>query len=119
MSDLTAERINRKHTRYRCNQRLCVRYRIDRQEFIAYGRCTEVGRGGIGAEMPAGELPIGQAVRLEITLSAKAEPIRLTGHVKSRRGAHYGFQFVETGGPGTSLLGVLFQADTVISSKVI
>ena len=65
MSDQSAERINRKHTRYRCNQRLCVRYRIDRQEFIAYGRCTEVGRGGIGAEMPAGELPIAQAVRLD------------------------------------------------------
>src|SRR5690242_10117598 len=119
MQEQTTLRIGRKHARYRCNQKLCVRYRVEKQDFIAYGRCTEIGTGGIGAEIPAGELPIGQPVRLEVIMSARAEPIRLNGQVKSRNGTHYGFQFAATGAPGAAMLRALFQADTVISSRVV
>ena len=96
----------RKHLRYRCNQKLCARYRIDGQDFIAYGRCTTVGMGGIGAFLAA-ELPLGQIASLEISLSTSGIPQQFKAQVKNRRGSNYGFQFLEMperAGPGLRLL---------------
>jgi len=103
----------RKHLRYRCNQRLCARYRIDGQEFIAYGRCTMVGKGGIGAFIPA-ELPLGQIASIEISLSQNGIPQQFKAQVKNRRGSNYGFQFLEVperAGPG---LRQLFQPSAAV-----
>lgn len=100
---------NRKHQRYRCNQRLCVRYRVNGQQFIAYGRCTMVGKGGIGALMPAVELEVGQEVSLEITVSTPAAPGMLKAHVKSRQGSTYGFEFLSSDSRATATLQDLFR----------
>jgi hypothetical protein len=98
----------RKHVRYRCNQKLCARYRIDGQEFIAYGRCTMVGLGGIGAFLSA-ELPLGQVASLEISLSANGLPQQFKAQVKNRRGSNYGFQFLEVAERAGPALRFLFQ----------
>jgi hypothetical protein len=106
-------KIGRKHLRYRCNQRLCVRYQCNGQQFIAYGRCTIVGKGGIGASMPAVELEIGQVVSLEISISGPAAPGVLRAQVKSRSGSTYGFQFLSTAVQSTATLRKLFQPDAL------
>jgi len=101
----------RKHLRYRCNRRLCVRYRASGQQFIAYGRCTTVGRGGLGAMMPAVELEIGQIVSLEISLATPAAPGVLKAQVKSRQGSTYGFQFLAADSRATAALHDLFRPE--------
>jgi hypothetical protein len=98
----------RKYPRYRCNQKLCARYRIDGQYFIAFGRCTTVGKGGIGAFLTA-ELPLGQVASLEISLSASGVPQPVKAQVKNRRGQNYGFQFVELPERASAGLRLLFQ----------
>jgi hypothetical protein len=103
----------RKHVRYRCNQRLCARYRIDGQEFIAYGRCTVVGKGGIGAFLPA-ELPLGQVASLEISLAQAGVPQQLKGQVKNRNGSNYGFQFLEVPERAGAALRSLFQPQAAV-----
>jgi len=120
MSIPTVQKTGRKNARYRCNQKLCVRYRANQQEFITYGRCTEVGRGGIGAELPAAvQLAAGQEVRLELTIDGPADKVTLKAQMKGRTGAHYAFQFLETNGPAAAMLQTLFQPDAVMSHKVI
>lgn len=104
---------NRKHQRYRCNQKLCVRYRNHGQQFIAYGRCNMVGKGGIGASMPAAQLEIGQEVALEITVSTPAAPVVLRARVTSRHGSTYGFQFAATDGQATATLQDLLRNEEV------
>ena len=108
-------RIQRKYLRYRCNQRLCVRYRIDGQDFIAYGRCTVVGEGGIGALLPAADLEIGQVVSLEVSLSTPAAPRPFKAQLKNRHGSKCGFQFMESDGRAAAMLGGLFQPDAVMA----
>jgi len=111
-------RPDRKNIRYRCNQRLCVRYRAEGQEFIAYGRCTIVGRGGIGALLPGVELELGQVVTLEIALSTPAAPSVLRAQLKNCRGQNYGFQFLEGDGRVAAVLEVLFRPEEVVAFTV-
>ena len=118
MTNPAAARTQRRFLRYRCNQRLCVRYRLDGQEFIAYGRCNIVGRGGIGAQLPAVELEIGQVVSLEIALSTSAAPTVLKAQVKNRQGLNYSFQFLEADGRAAAQLQVLFKPEAVAAYTV-
>jgi hypothetical protein len=108
----------RKHQRYRCNQRLCVRYRAQGQQFIAYGRCNMVGKGGIGAMMPAVEMEIGQVVSLEIALLTPAAPGLLKAQVTSRQGFTYGFQFLAADGRATATLQDLFRPEDIAAFAV-
>jgi len=119
MSIPAAPKPGRKNARYRCNQKLCVRYRAKQQEFITYGRCTVVGRGGIGAELPsAAQLANGQEVRLELTVDGPTTKVILKAQVKGRSGAHYAFQFLEKEGHAAAMLEALFLAEEVMSYKV-
>jgi hypothetical protein len=119
MSNPIIQKTGRKNARYRCNQKLCVRYRAKQQEFIAYGRCTEVGRGGIGAELPGAlQLAAGQDVRLELTIDGPSDKVILKAQVKDRNGTHYSFQFQEKEGPAAAMLQTLFQPDAVMSHRV-
>ncbi|HXW16604.1 MAG TPA: PilZ domain-containing protein [Terriglobia bacterium] len=111
MTNEQRKHAGRKHLRYRCNRRLCVRYRANGQQFIAYGRCTIVGRGGIGAMMPAVELEIGQIVSLEISLATPAAPGVLKAQVKSHQGSTYGFQFLAADSRATAALHDLFRPE--------
>jgi hypothetical protein len=111
MTNEQKTRPGRKHLRYRCNRKLCVRYRSNGQQFIAYGRCTIVGRGGIGAMMPAVELEIGQIVSLEISLATPAASGVLKAQVKSRQGSTYGFQFLAADSRATAPLHDLFRPE--------
>jgi PilZ domain len=108
-----APRTERRYIRYGCDQRLCIRYRTDAHDFIAYGRCTVVGKGGIGSVLPAVELEIGQVVSVEISLSTPAAPSALKAQVKNRHGFSYGFQFLESDGRAAAMLGPLFRPEAV------
>lgn len=118
MSTETPPKRYRKLARYRCNQKLCVRYRIEGQEFIAYGRCTEVGSGGIGAEIQSSAIPVDQTVRLEISMAHSAAPVALKAEVRGRQGTHYAFKFLDAEAPRAALLRPLFTPDAVMSYKV-
>jgi hypothetical protein len=102
-------RPQRRYPRYRCNQRLCVRYRLDGRELIAYGRCTVVGKGGIGALLTA-DLPLGQVAHLEIALPSAPAPRALKAQVKNRSRSNYGFQFMEVDERAIAVLLPLFQS---------
>src|SRR5258708_22554972 len=101
----------RKHARYRCDQRLCVRYRTQDQDVIAYGRCTVAGKGGIDALLTKAELEVGEEVALEIVLSQAAGTVALNARVKNRRGRNHGFEFLENAGRVTVTLKPLFQPE--------
>src|SRR5215471_12565928 len=85
----------RKFPRYRCNQKLRIRYRVDNCDQLAFGRCTMVGKGGIGAVIAA-ELALGQVVQLELAIPTNPASRALKAQVKNRKGSNYGFQFLET-----------------------
>jgi|SRR5205807_6903798 len=109
----THARVERKYIRYGCDQRLCVRYHTEGQDFAVYGRCTVVGKGGIGSLLPAAELEIGQVVSVEISVSAPAAPGSLKAQVKNRHGSSYGFQFLESDGRAAATLAPLFRPEAV------
>jgi len=104
----------RKYLRYRCHQNLSVRYRFEGQDVMVFGRCTVVGKGGIGALLSATQLEIGQDVILEITVSRMAATVALKARVKDRHGLSHGFEFLENSGRVTVSLKPLFQDDAVI-----
>lgn len=104
---------NRKFPRYKCQQRLFVRYRANGHDAIVCGRCTVVGKGGIGAELKA-ELEIGQVVLLEISMPTAPAPRRLKAQIRNREGFNYGFQFLESDPMTISFLGQLFHPDSVL-----
>ena len=106
-------RIERKYIRYGCDQRLCVRYHSDGHDFAVYGRCTVVGKGGIGSLLPAAELEIGQVVSVEIAISTPATPGALKAQVKNRHGSSYGFQFLESDVRAAATLAPLFRPEAV------
>ncbi len=104
-------RIERKYIRYGCDQRLCVRYRVEGHDFAVYGRCKVVGKGGIGSLLPAAELEIGQVVSVEIAVSTPYEPSPLKAQVKNRHGSSYGFQFLEPDTRAAAMLAPLFKPE--------
>jgi hypothetical protein len=103
-------------TRYRCNQKLCVRYEVNGQKMLVSGRCTAVNKRGIGATV-AGELAIGQQVWLEISLNNLPAPRRLRAEVKNRKGTTYGFEFKEADERTSAFLSALFMPDAEIKPK--
>ena len=108
---LNSARIERKYIRYGCDQRLCVRYRVEGHNFAVYGRCKVVGKGGIGSLLPAAELEIGQVVSVEISVSNPAPPSTLKAQVKNRHGSNYGFQFLEPDTRVATILSPLFRCE--------
>jgi len=58
------------------------------------GRTLDVSETGISAVLPA-ELPIGEAVRLEIR--SRVEPVTVGAVVRNRNVFRYGFQFDQPG----------------------
>lgn len=87
-------RTARKFPRYRCNQRLCIRYRLSNADQITFGRCMTVSKGGLGAIIEA-NLEIGQVVHLELAIAAHPAARALKAQVKNRNRSNYGFQFIE------------------------
>ena len=106
----------RKTSRFRCNQKLCVRYSLNGQKFLASGRCTVVNKAGIGA-IVAGDLAIGQEVLLEIALNKEPAPRRLKAQVRNRQGSTYGFQFIESDDRTAAYLAALFTPEMEIKPK--
>jgi hypothetical protein len=104
---------DRKNSRYRCNQKMCVRYTANGQKFMVSGRCTVVNKTGIGASVAA-ELVIGQEVLLEIALNKEPAPRRLKAQVRNRQGSIYGFQFVESDERTAAYLAALFNPESEI-----
>lgn len=111
-----ARTISRKHARYRCYQKLSVRCRVHGQEVIAFGRCTVVSKGGLGAILANTQLEVGQDVVLEITVSRMAATVALKARVKDRQGVSHGFEFLENAGKVTVSLKPLFQEEAIVFS---
>jgi PilZ domain. len=55
------------------------------------GRCDTISEGGIGV-MLAGELDMGEAVNVELTLDGDS-PLILAAEVRNRKGFHHGLAF--------------------------
>jgi hypothetical protein len=106
-------KIERKYLRYGCDQRLCVRYRVEGHDFAVYGRCRVVGKGGIGSLLPAAELEIGQVVSVEISVSSPEPISALKAQVKNRQGSSYGFQFLESDSRTATILSPLVRPETI------
>jgi hypothetical protein len=106
----------RRHTRFRCNQRVAVRYRAQGRDAIAYGRCTVVSKGGVGASLSGAQLEVGQDVSLEIATSGVNTTLALKARVRERRGPNHGFEFLENEGRVTVMLQNLFQPEALIVS---
>jgi hypothetical protein len=104
----------RKHPRYGCDQMLRVRYRANGQEFIISGRCKVVGKGGIGAVLPA-ELEVGQEAYLEISVNNGPASRRFKAEVRNRQKDRHGFQFKEADERSTAVLTVLFRPDKLMA----
>jgi hypothetical protein len=101
-----------------------VRYEANGQKFMISGRCKTVGKGGIGALLPA-ELAIGQETFLEISLGQM--PPGCLGIVTRRfkaevrnieevtgAGKIHGFQFTEVDERATAVLNVLFRPEALV-----
>jgi hypothetical protein len=97
---------------------LCVRYEANGQKFMISGRCKVVGKGGIGAQLPA-ELAIGQQTFLEISLGKMPAPRRFKAEVRNIEqvagaGKIHGFQFIEADERSTAVLNVLFKPEALV-----
>ncbi len=63
---------------------------------VARGRCTTLNETGFGAVI-AGELPVGETLSIEFTLTPTNTPVRLMASVRQRQGFLHIFDFVAPG----------------------
>src|SRR5260221_9547840 len=80
----------RRFKRFGFDRRVVVLRNDDLQSQFR-GRCDTISEGGIGV-MLAGELEIGEAVNLELTLDGEG-PLVLAAEVRNRKGFHHGLAF--------------------------
>ena len=80
----------RRYKRFGFDRRVVV-LRNDATQTQLRGRCDTVSEGGIGV-MLAGELDMGEAVNVELTLDSQS-PLILAAEVRNRKGFHHGLAF--------------------------
>jgi hypothetical protein len=66
---------------------------IVRGKETLHGRTKDIAEGGLGATLP-GEIPIGEIVKLELSLAEGLESMKLQAEVRYRKGFQYGFKFL-------------------------
>jgi len=80
--------IAREYTRHLIDIRLIVK-----TSTVLHGRTRNLGEGGLGATV-AGDMPLGEIVKLEFQLPEVPEPIQLHAEVRYRQGFQFGFKFI-------------------------
>lgn len=80
--------IPREHPRFLIDIRLVVR-----SEKVLHGRTKNLGEGGLGATI-AGDLQLGEIVRLEFQLPEVPDPMAIHAEVRYRKGFQFGFKFI-------------------------
>src|SRR5947209_4752514 len=80
----------RRYKRFGFDRRVLV-LRNDETQTQFRGRCDTISEGGIGV-MLAGELDMGEAVNVELTLDSQS-PLILAAEVRNRKGFHHGLAF--------------------------
>jgi hypothetical protein len=80
----------RRFKRFGFDRRVVVLRNDDTQTQLR-GRCDTISEGGIGV-MLAGELDMGEAVNVELTLDGES-PLVLAAEVRNRKGFHHGLAF--------------------------
>ena len=80
--------IAREYTRHLIDIRLIVKTNT-----VLHGRTRNLGEGGLGATV-AGDMPLGEIVKLEFSLPEVPDPIHMHAEVRYRQGFQFGFKFI-------------------------
>ena len=83
---------SRRWTRYTIDVRLKVSFPADVNQSPAFGRANSLSRGGIGAYIPC-SIPVGTAVRLELTFPYSSTEAKLEAVIRTCEGFRYGLEF--------------------------
>ena len=80
--------IAREYTRHLIDIRLIVKTHA-----VLHRRTKNLGEGGMGATV-AGDMPLGEIVKLEFQLPENSETIKMHAEVRYRQGFQFGFKFI-------------------------
>jgi hypothetical protein len=82
----------RRWSRHKIDVRLKVSFPKEGKNDFAYGRANSLSRGGIGAYIPC-SIPVGTAVRLELTFPYSSTEAKLDAVIRTCEGFRYGLEF--------------------------
>ena len=82
----------RRWSRHKIDVRLKVSFPNDGKDDSAFGRANSLSRGGIGAYIPC-SIPVGTAVRLELTFPYSSTEAKLDAVIRTCEGFRYGLEF--------------------------
>jgi PilZ domain-containing protein len=80
--------ITREHERYLIDVRLVIR-----TGSVLHGRTKNISEGGLGATV-AGDMKLGDIVRLEFQLPEHEQTLTFHAEVRYRQGFQFGFKFI-------------------------
>src|SRR5947209_1483991 len=92
MSQLEHGPAARRWSRHKIDVRLKVSFPNERKNESAFGRANSLSRGGIGAYIPC-SIPVGTAVRLELTFPYSSTEAKLDAVIRTCEGFRYGLEF--------------------------
>jgi hypothetical protein len=92
MSQLDPGPAARRWSRHKIDVRLKVSFPNDGKNESAFGRANSLSRGGIGAYIPC-SIPVGTAVRLELTFPYSSTEAKLDAIIRTCEGFRYGLEF--------------------------
>jgi hypothetical protein len=92
MSQLDPGPAARRWSRHKIDVRLKVSFPNDGKNDSAFGRANSLSRGGIGAYIPC-SIPVGTAVRLELTFPYSSTEAKLEAVIRTCEGFRYGLEF--------------------------
>jgi hypothetical protein len=92
MSHLDSGPAARRWSRHKIDVRLKVSFPNDGKNESAFGRANSLSRGGIGAYIPCA-IPVGTAVRLELTFPYSSTEAKLDAVIRTCEGFRYGLEF--------------------------
>jgi len=92
MSQLDPGSAARRWSRHKIDVRLKVSFPNDGKNESAFGRANSLSRGGIGAYIPCA-IPVGTAVRLELTFPYSSTEAKLDAVIRTCEGFRYGLEF--------------------------
>jgi PilZ domain len=82
----------RRWSRHKIDVRLKVSFPNEGKNESAFGRANSLSRGGIGAYIPC-SIPVGTAVRLELTFPYSSTEAKLDAVIRTCEGFRYGLEF--------------------------
>jgi len=88
-----AERMRRRHARYRCEFPVVVNLLEGKEHHRLNAHCRDISESGIGVLL-AEELTLGDVATLSFSLPGVSQPWDVRAVLRHRRGYHYGFEFL-------------------------